>query len=388
LGSLLRSGDLLKTSANGPEKTVNRHDIGRSFDWLAAAELDVRQSLKTITCKKRGAMVGRWFLPDRLLRKLLSARLGYRQTADTQFLLRLSSFPLRRLFAGLNPLSCRTASLSADAVIFKNHIRAFYFDSGLTLKCSNPLLSTAPEALANEIKVRSGIRDAKTVCVPKLLDYRIGEDRSCFVEKTLTQARMLDTRRDCDRLASGLFEFYLQNGMVQRPLADAVHWPDIAKRAERLFVMFGLDHSGLARFGKRVFCDRDPAQLGIGFGLSHGDMSCGNLLVDNDTIFVIDWERARQAPVFSDFFKLFFQVPGLQARVTMLFDQWSKSQPMQSLEAQDQITLGKITQLTYLSERYEQVLGQPEEGVAAPWFRRSLAEQARVVATHLSQIAA
>jgi hypothetical protein len=313
--------------------------------------------------------------------------LGYQQTTDTQFLLRLSSFPLRRLFAGLNPLSCRTASLGADAVILKNHIRAFYFNSGLTLKCSNPLLSTAPNALANEINVRSRIHDAKTVRVPKLLDYQIGDNRSCFVEKTLTQARMLDPHHDCDRLASGLFEFYLKNGMVQRPLSGAVHWPDIAKKTERLFVIFGLDCSGLARFGKRIFCDRDPARLGIAFGLSHGDMSCGNLLVDNDAIFVIDWERARQAPVFSDFYKLFFQVPGLQARMTVLFDQWGKSQPMQSLDAQDQITLGKITQLTYLSERYEQVLGQPEEGVAAPWFRKSLAEQVEVVATHLSQIA-
>jgi hypothetical protein len=224
--------------------------------------------------------------------------------------------------------------------------------------------------------------------VPKLLDYHIGDKGSYFVEKSLTQARMLDPHRDCDRLAPGLFEFYLQNGMVQRPLADAVHWPDIAKMAERLFVIFGFDCSGLTRFGKRIFYDRDPARLGIAFGLSHGDMSCGNLLADNDTIFVIDWERARQAPVFSDFYKLFFQVPGLQPRMTALFDQWGKSQPLQSLDAQDQITLGKIAQLTYLSERYEQVLGQPEEGVAAPWFRRSLAEQVRVVATHLSQIAA
>jgi hypothetical protein len=198
---------------------------------------------------------------------------------------------------------------------------------------------------------------------------------------------MLDPHHDCDRLASGLFEFYLKNGMVQRSLSDTVHWPDIAKKAERLFAIFGLDCSGLARFGKRIFCDRDPARLGIAFGLSHGDMSCGNLLVDNDSIFVIDWERARQAPVFSDFYKLFFQVQGLQARMTVLFDQWGKSQPMQSLDAQDQVTLGKITQLIYLSERYEQVLGQPEEGVAAPWFRKSLGEQAGMVATHLSQIA-
>jgi hypothetical protein len=199
---------------------------------------------------------------------------------------------------------------------------------------------------------------------------------------------MLDADRDCHRLATGLFEFYLQNGMEQRPLTEVVSWPETKKIVERLFALFHFDCSGLSRFENRIFYDRDPARVGIAYGLSHGDMTRSNLLVDNDIIFVMDWERARQAPVFSDFYKLFFQVPGLQAGVTALFDQWGKSQSLPSLEAQDQTTLGKIVQLAYLSKRYEQVFGQPEEEFAAPWLRKSLAEQTRLVATHLSKIAA
>src|SRR5215213_11272190 len=99
----------MKSSANGREKGVNRHDISRSLDWLSAAELDAQQVLNSHASNKKVAMVGRWFLSEKLLHSLILAHLGHKQATDTRFLLQLSNFTLRRLLIGLNPFSHRKA---------------------------------------------------------------------------------------------------------------------------------------------------------------------------------------------------------------------------------------------------------------------------------------
>jgi aminoglycoside phosphotransferase (APT) family kinase protein len=152
----------------------------------------------------------------------------------------------------------------------------------------------------------------------------------------------------------------------------------------RLFSSFGFDSSHLLRFGERTILSRDISQVGVPFGLSHGDLSVGNLLVQNDVIYIVDWERAGEAPVFADLSKLFSQIPDLQRAIMPLFRQWSRSQKFESLEGNDDIILGKIIQLAYLSNRYETITATPEGNIAAPWLWRTLSARTKVLANDLS----
>jgi hypothetical protein len=380
---------MMKISANGREKTVNRHDIDRSLHRLALIESDTQKLLHQRSVVRRATMVGRWYLPTAMVKRLILTRMagGIATNSYDDFILRVSSFPLPRLLGALNPLSHRLSSLGADAVFLKNNIRAFYFQNGVTLKSSNPVLSSTTDGIANEIEVRSKIKHGRTIRVPSILHTAVRADRIYFIEQLLIKGRMLDVARDCDRLAKGLFEFYLKNGMIQRSLADVV-LPDDLLAIRRLFVSLGYDSSGLLRFIDRMFVDRDPTQVGVPFGLSHGDMAVGNLLVEDELIYIVDWERAREAPVFADMSKLFMQVPGFQQQMNALFEEWNKSQSLRLLDEQDHVILGKTMQLVYLLQRYNQVTGTPEEIIAAPWLMRTLAARTKALANDLSKLVA
>jgi hypothetical protein len=101
-------------------------------------------------------------------------------------------------------------------------------------------------------------------------------------------------------------------------------------------------------------------------------------------IYIVDWERAGEAPVFADLSKLFSQIPDLQRAILPLFRQWSRSQKLESLDANDDIILGKMIQLAHLWKRYEAINATPEGNIAAPWLWRTLSARTKVLASDLS----
>ena len=379
---------ILKPTAIIPGKSVNRHDIARSLNWLGKNELRAREFVGEAPDPRRLSLVGRWYLPTSRVKRLIRARLPLSEDLGSHdsFLQRVSECPLRRLLLGLVPANQHVSTLTADAVFLKNNIRAFYFNQGVTLKCSNPILELAAPAIANEISVRKSIKDAGVVRVPRLVHAEIRPDGCYLVEQLLEGARLFETARDGKNIAKGLFDFYFRNGMVQRSIAEAVPLPQTLKIIESLFSQFGLDKAGLRRFADCNFVKRDITKVGVPFGLTHGDMSVGNLLVENGITYIVDWERAHLAPIFSDFYKLFRRIPGLQTQLTALFQNWSESQPLEALGQAEDAVFGRLVQVAYLCQRSEDVLGKSEEEVTKPWFTKTLAWHAKLLAEDLKSL--
>jgi len=299
---------------------------------------------------------------------------------------RISGCSLRRLLLGLVPANQCVSRLAADAVFLKNNIRAFYFDRGVTLKCSNPALQLATPAITNEITVRRSIKDAGVIRVPQLIHTEVTSNGCFLVEQLLDRARLFEPARDGENMAKGLFDFYLHNGMAQRSVAEAVPLPQTLNAIEKLFSQFGLDNAELRKFVDRNFIRRDVTKVGVPFGLTHGDMSVGNLLVENGIIYIVDWERAHYAPIFTDFYKLFRRIPGLQSQLTALFQKWSESQPLEALGPAEDAVFGRLVQVAYLFQRSEDVLGKSEEGITKPWYRKTLAWHTKLLAEDLRSL--
>lgn len=378
----------MRALVNIPDKSVNRHDIGRSLNWLGANESNAKEYLGEASSPRRLSLVGRWYLPTNLVKRLIKARLLGRKDLDTQekFLQRISGCSLRRLFLGLSPTNQRISALAADAVFLKNNIRAFYFDQGVTLKCSNPTLDLAIPAIANEITVRRSIRNAGTIRVPQLIHASVTSDGCFLVEQLLNEAKLFEPQRDGKTMAKDLFNFYSSNGMIQRSIAEAIPLPQILNAIERLFFQFGLDNASLRRFVNRNFVRRNITKVGVPFGLTHGDMSIGNLLVVDKITYIVDWERAHYAPIFTDFYKLFRRIPGLQAQLTALFQEWSKSQPLEALGSGDDAVFGRLVQVAYLFQRSEEVIGKSEEKITKPWYTKTLAWHTKLLAEDLETL--
>lgn len=367
---------------------MNRHDIARSLNWLGSNESSAREFVGKAPDPRKLSLVGRWYLPTKLVKRLIKARLPRSKDLDSHdsFLQRISGCSLRRLLLGLAPANQRVSTLAADAVFLKNNIRGFYFDQRVTLKCSNPVLEMATPAIANEITVRKSIKDAGAIRVPRLVHTEVKPDGCFLVEQLLDGARLFEPARDGEKLAKGLFDFYLRNGMVQRSIADAVPLPQTLSAIENLFSQFGLDNAELRRFVDRNFIRRDITKVGVPFGLTHGDMSVGNLLVEDGITYIVDWERAHHAPIFTDFYKLFRRVPGLQTQLTALFQIWSETQPLEALGQTEDAVFGRLVQVAYLFQRSKDVLGKSEEDVTKPWYTKTLAWHTKLLAEDLKSL--
>jgi hypothetical protein len=378
----------LKGLANIPDKSVNRHDIALSLSWLGSNELSAMEFIGKAPSPRILSLVGRWYMPTNIVKRLIRARLPRSKELDShdQFLQRISGCSLQRLLLGLAPANQCVSKLAADAVFLKNNIRAFYFSQHVTLKCSNPILELAKPAITNEIAVRRSIKDVGAIRVPRLIHAEVTTDGCFLVEQLLERARLFEPPRDCEKMAKDLFDFYLRNGMVQRSVAEAVPLPQTLNAIEKLFSQFGLSNAELRRFVDRNFIKRDITKVGVPFGLTHGDMSVGNLLVEDGITYIADWERAHYAPIFTDFHKLFRQIPGLQPQLTALFQKWSETQPLENLGSKDDAVFGKLMQLSYLLKRSEDVFGKSEEEITKPWYTKTLAWHAKLLAEDLKSL--
>ncbi len=222
--------------------------------------------------------------------------------------------------------------------------------------------------------------------VPRLIHVGVASDNCFFVEELLDRAKLFEPLRDGKNLARDLFDFYLRNGMVQRSVAEAVPLPKILNVVQRLFSQIGLDDAALRRFVNRNFVRRDIAKVGIPFGLTHGDMSVGNLLVEEGLTYIVDWERARSAPIFTDFCKLFRQVPGLQPQLTALFRGWGQSQPLEAFNEKDDAAFGMLVQLAYLSQRSDDALGKSDQNITRLKYTKTLTRHAKLLAQDLESL--
>src|SRR5204863_5179499 len=117
--------------------------------------------------------------------------------------------------------------------------------------------------------MRRSITDAGAIRVPRLVHTEVKADRCFLVEQLLDRARLFEPARDGEKIAKGLFDFYMRNGMVQRSIAEAVPLPQTLNAIEKLFSQFGLDNAELRRFVDRNFIKRDIAKVGVPFGLTH-----------------------------------------------------------------------------------------------------------------------
>jgi thiamine kinase-like enzyme len=173
--------------------------------------------------------------------------------------------------------------------------------------------------------------------------------------------------------------------MAQKRLGDAVQLPVILDAVKKSFSLSGLDTSQLCSFADRI---EDLSSSGAPYGLCHGDLSVGNLLVDDNTIFIVDWERARFDMVFADLVKLFRQIPGLKARLAARFDEWNGAQTLSPLGMMDQMALGSMIHMANMWDRYSGVLGTREESILASLRKEKVQYYAKRLAADLSRLVA
>jgi hypothetical protein len=208
------------------------------------------------------------------------------------------------------------ARLRARAVCFKASIRAFYpISQGSAPPVTVKMLPPGAPAggFENEVEARRPVTEP--VQCPRLIQACLDcEPR--FLCEELVSGRMPNRQRDAQRVLDfvlgDLWRHYEGRGLelvasdelyqidtLRKQIAEIVaETPWDPSWMERSAFLQGLEE--LTREKKRLV----PCCLG------HGDLSEGNLLIgEDDSIYLVDWERFRRLPLLRELKKIVVQYP-------------------------------------------------------------------------------
>ena len=206
----------------------------------------------------------------------------------------------------------------ADLICVRNHIRTFYptAETPFTLKLPRLNDASSGNAIKHEIAARGRVEETGLLRVPKL----IGNPDGNFFSEEIVSGRNPsfeeDARKLCDWIETELWPHYERQGLEYvrvSKIVDLESLPTICESVNWTAPARFLDASSeFARSDKQVIST-----------YVHGDLTAANLLLSpDDTIWVIDWESAREDVLGTDIWVLVQEVNGarnvLASRISAL----------------------------------------------------------------------
>lgn len=279
------------------------------------------------------------------------------------------------------------ARVAADVVVIKAGLRAFYPDRGLTLKTANPSLAGGSERLRREAAIRRRLRATEAIDAPALLDEGAVGATAYLVEALVEGAHRERRLADPEAFAGRLMAFYLANGAGLRPLAEAL---DPAAEWEGF-------RAGATGLGYRVPAGldavaRDMIRAGgegsaILWGLCHGDLAVENMIgrADGGTT-LIDWEHAREDPIFADVAKLAIGNPAFRARFLAEARALGATRGRTMLDPRLQLVLGGIVAVNRRAAWIANAQAPEDRALALRSFRRKAERLVGTIAGALAEL--
>ncbi|MSP82020.1 MAG: aminoglycoside phosphotransferase family protein [Alphaproteobacteria bacterium] len=317
--------------------------------------------------------IGRVLLASRFLARLLSPRPDREAWGRVRATSRLG----RVKIAVALPLAPRIAApVKADLVIVKNGIRAVYADRPFTLKIADPRKTGASYRLRQEIAARRRLVATAEIDVPTLFDTGQSPTSAFLVETFVLGTRHERNLPHPERFAAQLFRFHIANGACIRPISEAI---DMDAEWRRF-------RDGAAALGYRTppgldSLVADAGNSGILHGLCHGDLSAENLLAHpGDRWTILDWEYARDDPIFTDVAKLAVGNPSFGNQYCAEADAWVRGQDGRALVGVVQLALGAMVAV---NRRADWIAESADRAAAIRTFRRKADRFIQLIATAL-----
>ena len=201
--------------------------------------------------------------------------------------------PLARLIPGISPRSVEVAAdFEFDVAVFSNRTRLLALDQETVYT----MRSSETDQVAQEIRVRTEL--PPEINTPELYAYDLSYPY--FSEQLISGRHPVSPVSDWDQLLDGLEQLTYLYRRDPEPVSTAT----VVERAyDRLDQRGLLDEQSLETAFELAERLGLPEQLYR--ATTHGDYHTRNLIIDDDTRYIVDWEACGRDLVIRDFFRPF-----------------------------------------------------------------------------------
>jgi hypothetical protein len=356
-------------------------ELSRGLARLAAAEQEIPLLVDRPTREAHFRRLGAWLVEERLLASLLRSRAQNRPVAAPP---RLVDVGAAFLLPALALPPRWRARCRAQALFIKTHLRAFYGEpEPFTLKLVAP---EARDAVARDAQARQGTVGLGT---PRLLAHRSDGPYPYLCEE-LVAGHHPDPVQDADAVMAfvlgGLWDRYRTNGFSWQTCAESHDLGALISNFSKMTEAFAWPDKELLR-GQLSSLDDEASKL-VPWCLGHGDLSVGNMLMRDDRIVLLDWERTRRLPLLVELAKIVVTCPGAWAAVAARVRDELTNTPSPGMASPEALgALASLERLAALRTRFSAASpGAVASGTEARRFERRLSAEldhlAKLMATY------
>lgn len=295
-------------------------DLTTSLATLAAIEARLAVIRHNDTHGSTFRIIGAWLVREKLLWDCLRQIFPLTKSAVAT---RIPGFPVRGATTALYYLLFSTrirVDISASAVSFRSHMRAFYNQQQMTLWVARQARS--PARLDRALLARKRFASIPGLRQPQVLAQDTAAKPPYILEE-LAWGRHFGQPTDwnvfADKIVPSLFQFYDHGSIRHRRAADVYNAGWIRSKIAGLISEVPWKKKKwvplprLLDAAEQCLALRDET---IPVCIGHGDLGKSNFAVSvNGDFALLDWETCRELPIAEEFIKLVCQHPPLMQRL-------------------------------------------------------------------------
>ena len=289
------------------EATFELEDIEDRLFKSGQARSSGRFHRKCWIRRTKGGLLGQFGAARKLIRELRT--------------LGLEGVPGSSIVSTLSGIRNDSIRLHADAVLFKSNPRAFYLEPGLTLKFALSGFADRCEGIRRELRWRGEIQKAGRIMLPAISLASDGE-RPFMLEQLVPEARALKSAELGNEIAQELWTFYEANRIEARRLSEIFDIDAAIRVMNEVARSIGEKTDAASAFLRMLEAVPDIGEAQVPIGMCHGDLTCSNMLLSGDSLYLVDWEHAHRGFLFTDFIKPCLLSAAFQDGIAHFYDEW------------------------------------------------------------------
>ena len=188
-------------------------------------------------------------------------------------------------------------SSNSDLIHIRNNLSVIYLDRSIRVKFFIDGGNRSLKNIKNEIEVRKKLQqNSQNLMVPELLNV-INNGMIGYVERVIYGSTISWDQDSSDVLTRRILKIMLENYS-----SNKVSWCSVKIKFPDLYNYFSKSNNDSkvnSLLNKNIACSN-----------IHGDLSLGNVIIDNkDDFYIIDWELSIFGPIVYDLFKIIMHKP-------------------------------------------------------------------------------
>ncbi len=244
------------------------------------------------------------------------------------------------------------SACNADLICVKQHIRSFYLSTKpYTVKIFSESHGVN-SYLEKEEYIRRTLSKTKLINIPKLRGSGKLNEYTYLVEDVVDGEPLIPTEDHqlvMDFLDT-LWEQYIQLGLELRSSKEFISTEDYESIKTYLSSLDWRNEWGEFQVFLNLIKTLLEDDLTLLCSIGHGDLSLGNMLKTNKSVYLLDWEHAGIMPVAFDLTKLSFTYPDIIQLFSKRTEDEMKHLTTDSTPLKTQIALGCIYYILGISK--------------------------------------